>query len=53
MSNLRNKSLDIRVTWLFKKWIVKRNKGQCQILIPLIELDNLVKEILIQLKAKK
>jgi len=41
----KKKPLITRITWLFKKWIVKRNKGQCQILIPLIELDDFVQEI--------
>lgn len=27
---------------IFKKYIVRRDNGQCQVLIPLIELDNLV-----------
>ena len=30
------------VTKLFKPYIVKRDRGQCQILLPLIELDNFV-----------
>ena len=30
---------------LFKKYIVDRKNGQCQVLIPLIELDNLCEEI--------
>ena len=30
---------------LFKKWIVKRDHGQCQILIPLIELDAFCEQI--------
>ena len=30
---------------LFKQYIVRRKKGQCQILIPLIELDELCNEI--------
>ena len=30
---------------LFKPYIVKRNNGQCQVLIPLIELDDLCDKI--------
>lgn len=30
---------------LFKKYIVRRDHGQCQVLIPLIELDDLCDEI--------
>ena len=30
---------------LFKPYIVKRNHGQCQVLIPLIELDELCEKI--------
>ena len=30
---------------LFKPYFVKRNHGQCQILIPLIELDKLCEKI--------
>ncbi len=33
------------ITSLFKKWIVKRPNGQCQILFALTELDRLVEEI--------
>jgi len=39
-----------RITKLFKKWIVKRANGQCQILFPLCELDNFVNEILLEIK---
>ena len=33
------------ITKLFKPYIVRQNNGQCQILLPLIELDNFVESI--------
>ena len=30
---------------LFKPYIIRRKNGQCQVLIPLVELDELCKEI--------
>ena len=33
------------VTKLFKKWFVRRPNGNCQVLLALTELDNLVDEI--------
>lgn len=38
---------------LFKPYIVNRKHGQCQILIPLIELDDLCYQILEKLKGTK
>ncbi|KKL69307.1 hypothetical protein LCGC14_2116280 [marine sediment metagenome] len=35
----------ILIQSLFKPYIVKRKNGQCQILIPLIELDDLCNKI--------
>ena len=43
---MKKKSLDIRITSLFGKYIVKRPKGNCQILFALSELDNFVDEIM-------
>ena len=43
---MKKKSTRGRITHLFKKWIVKRPNGQCQILFSLTELDKLVDEIL-------
>ena len=37
-----------KITSLFKKWIVKRPNGQCQILFALTELDNFVYEIILE-----
>lgn len=34
------------ITKLFKKYIVKRPNGNCQVLFALTELDNLVDEII-------
>ena len=36
---------EINMQSLFKKWIVKRPKGMCQILFSLTELDNFCDEI--------
>jgi len=33
------------ISKLFKPYFVKRKNGQCQILIPLVELDELVNKI--------
>jgi len=33
--------MDKKIQSLFKQYIVKRKNGQCQVLIPLIELDDL------------
>ena len=41
----RKDKLKKKITRLFKKWIVKRPDGQCQILFSLTELDNFVDEI--------
>ena len=43
---LKKDKLKIIITRLFKKWIVKRLNGQCQILFALTELDNFVDEII-------
>jgi len=37
-----HKKLEREVYRQYKPYIVRRNNGQCQVLIPLIELDNLV-----------
>ena len=37
--------MDKKIQSLFKQYIVKRKNGQCQILIPLIELDDLCSKI--------
>lgn len=42
----RKKSIKNKVTTLFKKWIVKRPGGQCQILFALTELDDFVDDII-------
>lgn len=42
---MKKKSTRYKVTHLFKKWIVKRPNGQCQILFSLTELDGLVDKI--------
>ena len=47
---MRKKSIKNRVTALFKKWIVKRPEGQCQILFSIYELDKLVNKILKKVK---
>lgn len=46
----KKKSIKKRITHLFKKWIVKRPKGQCQVLFSIHELDRLVDEILSELE---
>ena len=46
---MKEKTITIRITRLFKKWIVKRPNGQCQILFPLTELDKFVDEILLEI----
>lgn len=40
-----SKALTKAITRLFKKWIVKRPQGMCQILFALTELDDFVDEI--------
>ena len=40
------KAVDIEITRLFKKYIVKRPDGNCQALFALTELDELVEEII-------
>lgn len=35
-----------KITELFKPYIVKRSAGNCQVLFPLTELDNLVDKII-------
>ena len=47
---MKEKALRLRIIRLFKKWIVKRPNGQCQILFSLTELDNFVDEILLELR---
>ena len=49
----KEKSTKDRITKLFKKWIVKRPNGQCQILFSLYELDKLIDEILSELFIDK
>ncbi|RXG65942.1 hypothetical protein ES695_05430 [Candidatus Atribacteria bacterium 1244-E10-H5-B2] len=44
-NTLRKKPLKNRITALFKKYIVKRPKGQCQILFSIYELDELIDKI--------
>jgi len=39
------RKLKKRITSLFKKWIVKRPEGQCQILFSIYELDKFIDEI--------
>lgn len=43
---MKEKSIRYKITHLFKKWIVKRPNGQCQILFSLTELDKFVDKIL-------
>jgi len=38
---------------LFKPYIVRRKNGQCQILIPLIELDEFVEKIILTSQEDK
>lgn len=42
---MKKKSLKNKITSLFKKWIVKRPNGQCQILFSITELDGFVDKI--------
>jgi len=53
VNELQKKSVRNRITSLFKKWIVKRPNGQCQILFSLYELDKLIDEILSELFIDK
>ena len=46
---MEEKTMAIRIAQLFKKWIVKRPNGQCQILFALAELDGFVDEILLEI----
>ena len=39
------RELERAITKLFKKWIVKRPRGMCQVLFALTELDEFVDEI--------
>lgn len=50
---MKKKLVRDRITHLFKKWIVKRPNGQCQILFSLYELDKLIDEILSELFLDK
>jgi len=47
---MKKKSLRDRIIFLFKKWIVKRPKGQCQILFSIYELDKFIDEILLEIR---
>jgi len=49
----KEKPIKNNITSLFKKWIVKRPNGQCQILFSLTELDKFVDEILLEIKRGK
>jgi len=40
------KPLDVRIRKLFKKWLVKRPQGQCQVLFSWYELDDFVEDII-------
>lgn len=42
---MKEKPLRNRITALFKKWIVKRPRGQCQILFSIYELDEIIDKI--------
>ena len=42
---MKKKTLKNKITALFKKWIVKRPQGQCQILFSIYELDNIIEKI--------
>ena len=50
---MKQKTIRDKITCLFKKWIVKRPNGQCQILFSLTELDKLVNEILSEIFLDK
>jgi len=50
---MKKKLIKDKITLLFKKWIVKRPNGQCQILFSLYELDKLVDEILSEIFLDK
>jgi len=43
---VKRETVIIAMTKLFKPYIVKRDKGQCQILLPLVELDGFVEKLL-------
>jgi len=53
MKNMDLDGLKIGITFLFKKWIVKRPQGQCQILFSIYELDRLVDGIINVVKENK
>lgn len=40
------KDVESRAAALFKRWIVKRENGGCQVLFPLTELDHMILMIL-------
>jgi hypothetical protein len=40
-----NKTIQIQITNIFKKYLVRRPEGQCQVLFSWYEVDNLVDEI--------
>ena len=50
---MKKKLIRDRIACLFKKWIVKRPNGQCQILFSLYELDKFIDEILSELFIDK
>lgn len=43
--------LNHRITWLFEKYFVKRDGGNCQILFALTELDDFVEEIMEEISS--
>lgn len=46
------KPLDVRIRSLFKKWLVRRPEGQCQVLFSWYELDDFVDEIIKEFKKE-
>ncbi len=49
----KSKSLELKIKERLKPYFVRRNNGQCQILIPLIEMDELVDNIIFDMKGSK
>jgi hypothetical protein len=48
----KSKTLHSRICSLFKKWLVRRPEGQCQVLFSWYELDDFVDEIIKEFKKE-
>jgi hypothetical protein len=48
----KSKTIHSRICSLFKKWLVKRPEGQCQVLFSWYELDDFVDLIIKEFKNK-